>query len=114
MEPEMKPQARRSWSESTSNDDPSLRINKTGTGVNLNWKALVGIVGAAVGVTISYMNIQATSAAHTATLAEHSVSLHELKNDFRNVNVKVDALVIDRGINPHQVLKDAGSTPPAH
>ena len=104
VDPEMPQRPRRNWSEAERSDpeDPTVGISRGGAGVNLNWKALVGIITAAVLATMWCVNIANTSAAHT-------VALGELKADFRNVNYKVNALLINRGLNPQEVVEKAAA-----
>lgn len=86
-------------------DDSELAINKKGTGINLNWKALVGIVAVVIGATTWCVNTTTTAEAHT-------LALSELKTDFHNMAAKVDALLIDRGINPNQVQRETNAGHP--
>ena len=84
-----------------------MKINSKGTGINFNWTALAALGAALVGGTVWCMNVTSTAADHTRVLAEHGASLLELKTELKNENVKIDALLIERGINPHQVIQDA-------
>ncbi len=94
-----------------SDSEIIARINRRGDGLTVSWKAASAVITAAVLSTVAYVNLVNTSSAHTATLAEHTVALHELKADFREVSAKVDAILMNQGTNPRQVLKDAGISP---
>lgn len=49
------------------------------------------------------------------TVDGHTGALAALATEARKVSEKVDALLIDRGINPHEVVKKAeDAQPPAH
>lgn len=85
-------------------EDPQVAVRPTGTGVTISWPYLISglgslIIGVAV-ATAAYVTLKNTS-------DEHTSGITDLKLDVRGVNVKVDALLIDRGLNPHQVLSDA-------
>ena len=87
-----------------SQQDARFRISNGGTGLWANWKAIgaaiVFLVSLTIGATVWCTDISRTSADHTAILME-------LKGEMHNVNVKVNALLIGRGLNPAQVVDEA-------
>ena len=84
-----------------------MKINSKGTGISLNWTALGVLAAALIGGALWCNNVTNTAGDHTRVLAEHGTALVELKTDIKNVKVEIDALLIERGINPHQVIQDA-------
>lgn len=77
--------------------------------VNTNWKAIIWALTGAIGVTIM-ATIWCVKL--SATVDGHTAQLIDLKVDFREMNSKVNALLIDRGINPQQVVKEAAAASP--
>lgn len=96
--------ASRSQSRDYGDDQEEARVgvNRSGTGMNLNWKAACAIGAAIVAATMWCTNVSNTSAAHTAALAE-------LKLDIHNINSKVNALLHEKGLNPAQVVSEANA-----
>jgi hypothetical protein len=81
-------------------DDPSFAINQTGTGVQMTWKTIVGMIGAAIAVTTWCLGVTNTAAEHTRTLAAHGEALKDL-------NAKLDAVLWKSGLNPKTVVREA-------
>lgn len=87
--------------------DAHARINRDGTGVNLNWKAFVVIICAFVAgtyyVTAQLTDIHelsVTSDAHTATLAQ-------MGKQFQRMDFKLNALLTKSGLDPMTVNRQA-------
>lgn len=42
----------------SSTDEPEIRVRKDGTGLSLNWKAVIGIVSVTITLTVGWMNLK--------------------------------------------------------
>ena len=84
--------------EMTSLGSPEMTAGlfRNGGGLKLSWPAL----GCLLTFTAFLLHLQ-------WTVSEHTEALTELKDGQHSFAVKIDALLIDRGLNPHQVVKDA-------
>ena len=92
--------SKRNWSEaSVPTDEGQLKINRQGTGVNLNWKALIGII-VATALAVWY------AASIVNTVNNHSETLAVIKSDIHHINIKVDAVLIKSGLDPAKVVRE--------
>lgn len=87
--------------------ESELEISRDGRGFYINWKAGAAILSA---VGMGCILATAWCVHQTTTTDGHTAALAELRSDYRNIAAKVDALLIDRGINPRQVVKESGAS----
>jgi hypothetical protein len=90
---------KRNWSEAArSQDDGAVGLKGDGSGVNLNWKALIGIIVAACLAFKWCVGIETASQSHTEALAVQAIQI-------RHVNAKVNALLYKAGLDPGAIVK---------
>lgn len=73
-----------------SSDDAEVKITKDGSGVVLNWKSLVAIIGAAVTVTAMYSDIKNESKQQHQEIVEVKAVVQQI-----NRQVTAQGRVID-------------------
>lgn len=84
---------------------PALSITED-TQVKTSLKTVWLVIAATFLATVWGVRLEMTVDAHTSALAS-------IKTEARYVSEKVDALLIDRGYNPHKIVQDAENPPPA-
>jgi hypothetical protein len=77
------------------------------------WTIGSAIITAVFLAGVGYANLKGTVDGHTQTLAHLEKKTDTLEVGFKDVEVKVDALLLVQGISPQQVLKSAGLPPAA-
>ena len=103
----MSPSRSKTFDDSDNQSDAHARISRDGTGLNLNWKAMGGMLAFALAVgwygsaeVHSINTLAATSEAHTATLAQ-------MGKQFQRMDFKLNALLTKNGLDPMTVNRQA-------